>query len=178
MTFIQISLAKIPKTHSRDLNEKGIEKVTDYIHILSQVDEYKLAEIIQISDKRFGEIRVYNNTVSAGTGDFLDSDDFELFTRDETVPDSADFGSRVKGDSMFPDINDRDVVWVQQTSELENGDIGIFYLDGDAYVKKLISTPEGKYLVSTNPKYNPIPIHEYNSFKIFGKVVGMKTVVK
>lgn len=60
-------------------------------------------------------------------------------------------------------------MWVQQTEELESGEIGIFYLDGNAYCKKLDCSRAGTFLVSLNQKYDPIQITKNNSFKIFWK---------
>ena len=81
------------------------------------------------------------------------------------------FGIRIHGDSMEPRYINGQIVWVQQTEELESGEIGIFYLDGNAYCKKLDCSRMGAFLVSLNQKYNPIQITKNNSFKIFGKVV-------
>ncbi len=48
------------------------------------------------------------------------------------------------------------------------GEIGIIYLNGDVYIKKLGEAE----LISLNKKYEPIQIGEYDSFRVFGKVVG------
>lgn len=53
-----------------------------------------------------------------------------------------------------------------------NGEIGIFFLNGDAYCKKLQDNKEGLFLISLNKKYDPIPVSKEASFKIFGKVVS------
>ena len=55
---------------------------------------------------------------------------------------------------------------------LENGEIGIFYLNGDAYIKKLQEDKNGVFLISLNEKYSPIPVGENDRFDILGKVVG------
>ena len=55
---------------------------------------------------------------------------------------------------------------------ISNGEIGIFYLNGNTYIKELHDGPDGVYLVSLNEKYHPIQIYESDSFKIFGKVIG------
>lgn len=72
---------------------------------------------------------------------------------------------------MEPQFINNQIVWVQQQTTLEHGEIGIFYLNGNAYCKKLHNTPEGIALISLNKKYSPINIGEHDSFKIFGKVV-------
>ena len=63
-------------------------------------------------------------------------------------------------------------IWIEQTACLDDGEIGIFYLDGNAYVKKFQNNRLGTYLISLNKKYDPIPVTENSSFKIFGRVLS------
>lgn len=117
-------------------------------------------------------IKLFDIPASAGTGSFLDSDDFTEIEVGEEVPTDADFGIRISGDSMEPRFINGQIVWVKQQETLLNGEIGIFYLDGNAYCKKIKDDKEGLFLISLNSKYNPIPVTDNNSFKVFGKVVG------
>ena len=73
---------------------------------------------------------------------------------------------------MEPQFVHGQIVWVHQQETLNTGEIGIFFLDGDVYIKKFQDDSTGMFLISLNPEYQPISIKEYNSFKIFGKVVG------
>ena len=57
-------------------------------------------------------------------------------------------------------------------SEMEDGEIGIFFLDGEAYVKKYHQTPDGISLISVNKKYAPIKVSSGSVFSTLGKVVG------
>ena len=41
---------------------------------------------------------------------------------------------------------------------VENGEIGIFSLNGEAYIKKLQDDQNGISLISLNEKYPPIPV--------------------
>ena len=101
-------------------------------------------------------LSLYDLPVSAGTGQFLDSDCFsEMEVGDEVSPD-ADFDVRVSGDSMEPLYLNGQIIWVHQQETLEDGEIGIFFLDGEAYVKK----------------YAPIKVSSGSVFSTFGKVVG------
>lgn len=153
----------------RNLNETGVAKVMDYIHLLEKSGEYKTADIIQIHILR--ERKVFYTTVSAGTGSFLDGEDYEMYTSPD-IPEEASFGVYVSGDSMEPRYHNEELIWIEQTEQLEDGEIGIFYLDGNAYVKKFQNNGNGTYLVSLNKKYDPIPVTENNSFKIFGRVLS------
>lgn len=159
-----------PNNPMSELNEEGQAKVLDYIELLMQSGRYQKqsAEVIAFTRT----IKLFNIPASAGTGEFLDNDDYEEITVGNEVPASSDFGIRINGDSMEPQFINGQVVWVEQMQELANGDIGIFFLDGNAYCKKLQITEHGTYLVSLNPRYDPIPITETSSFRVFGKVVG------
>ncbi len=77
----------------------------------------------------------------------------------------ADYAIGVSGDSMEPDYTGEDIVYVQKTTHLEKGDIGIFQKDNCIYIKKV---GDGE-LVSINPNYEPIPGADV---KVLGRVLG------
>lgn len=67
------------------------------------------------------------------------------------------FGLRIKGDSMAPDIKNKDVVIVRKQPDAENDEIVIVTINGDEGVcKKLRKAPEGITLISRNPAYDPM----------------------
>lgn len=72
---------------------------------------------------------------------FLDSDSYTLIDVDENVPEAATLAVRISGDSMTPLFNDGQIVYVHHQQELENGEIGIFVLNGEAFCKNLIPNP-------------------------------------
>ena len=55
---------------------------------------------------------------------------------------------------------------------VENGEIGILSLNGEAYIKKLQNNQNVVPLISLNEKYPPIPTREHDRFDILGKVIG------
>ena len=113
-------------------------------------------------------MRLYDIPVSAGLGNYLDDGEYGMIEVDGTVPGSADYAVKVSGDSMMPRFVDQQIIFIHEQSALDEGEIGIFCLNNDAYLKKL-----GRgCLISLNPVYDPIPIHDYDDYKIFGKVVG------
>ena len=63
-------------------------------------------------------------------------------------------------------------IWIHKQETLEEGDIGVFFLDGDAYVKKYHQSDSGIQLISLNKKYAPIQVTSGSTLKTFGKVVG------
>lgn len=111
-------------------------------------------------------------STSAGTGDLLDDENFEEVEVFDPVPETADFGVYLNGDSMEPQFKNDELVWIEKTDVLESGDIGLFYLDGKTYFKKYRTGTSGTFLVSLNAKYAPIQVQEFNSFKIFGKLTS------
>lgn len=81
------------------------------------------------------QIPLYDMPASAGSGVFLDSDSYTLIDVDENVPEAATLAVRISGDSMTPLFNDGQIVYVHHQQELENGEIGIFVLNGEAFAK-------------------------------------------
>lgn len=153
------------------LNEEGKEKAFDYIGLLHDSGKYEkqVCEIIPFT--RY--IDIYENAVSAGTGNFLvDGPKKTVSVNRELLPDNATFGVRISGDSMEPEFSDGQIAWVQQQETVDNGEIGIFSLNGEAYIKKLQDDKDGLFLLSLNEKYAPIRVLENDRFDIFGKVVG------
>ena len=157
-----------PSNPLSGLNEEGKEKALDYIQLLVDSGRFQNATIIPFRKT----IRLFDIPASAGVGNFLDGDNFTEVEVGEEVPATADFGIRISGDSMEPRFVNGQIVWVQKQDTLNNGEIGIFFLDGNAYCKKLQDDEKGLYLISLNNKYEPITITENQAFKIFGKVVG------
>ena len=109
-----------------------------------------------------------NAPVSAGTGQWL-AEGYEYeFYEFYDAPKDADFALRVRGDSMSPLFNDDDIVYVKTCVQVESGQVGVFYLNGEGYMKML----QGNRLISHNSKYKPIIMNEFDSFFVAGRVVG------
>lgn len=152
------------------LNEEGKAKAMEYIELLRDSGKYTPARAVMIPFRR--SIKLFDIPASAGTGSFLDGENYTVLEVGEEVPSEADFGIRISGDSMTPRFINGQIVWVHQQETLAAGEIGIFCLDGNAYCKKLKDDEDGLFLISLNTRYEPIPVTENNSFKVFGKVVG------
>lgn len=56
-----------------------------------------------------------------------------------------------------------------EKDSLANGEIGIFYLNGNTYIKELHDEPDGVYLISLNRKYRPIQVLESDSLRFLEK---------
>ncbi len=153
-----------------ELNEEGRTMALNYIDLLKGSEKYQAAPVRILQPVRV--LNLYDMPVSAGTGQFLDNDSYEEVEVGPEVPETADFGVRISGDSMMPRYLDKQIVWIQKTDELNDGEIGIFFYNGNAYCKKLLCNKKGTYLISLNDKYEPIEIAEGSTFKTFGRVVS------
>ena len=108
--------------------------------------------------------------VSAGVGEFLaDSTRVEdILIPDDPRTAEADYALRINGDSMEPKYHSGDVILIQTTDVVEEGELGIFVLDGSGYFKRY----GGDHLISLNPKYPPIPLKDFDEVACCGRVVG------
>ena len=150
----------------RALDEHGKE-VVDYM-----IDsEYKRVATLSRKPKpRMLKMDYYTLPASAGTGNFLDSDlAEELLVPESAEAEQADFVISVGGDSMEPTYHDGDKVFVKKCDSVDIGEVGIFVVNGDAYIKELGS----KCLISHNEKYKPIRIGENDSVYCCGRVIGI-----
>lgn len=71
---------------------------------------------------------------------------------DNAITRAADFCCYVSGDSMEPDYYDGDLICVKVQPSVEVGEVGVFVINGELFVKKLGANG----LVSLNPKYSTI----------------------
>ena len=115
-------------------------------------------------------IGLYDMPVSAGIGEFLaDSTRVEdILIPDDPRTAEADYALRINGDSMEPKYHSGDVILIQTTDTVEEGELGIFVLDGSGYFKRY----GGDRLISLNPKYPPIPLKDFEDVACCGRVVG------
>ena len=156
----------IPIYHK--LNELGKKRADEYMAVLADNPMFRDIDDFIVSESMTRYIRLYDLPAAAGAGEYLDNVSYKDIEVDVTVPSSADFAIRVSGDSMEPRFTDNQIVYIKKQPTLDIGEFGIFVLNGDSYIKKL-----GKNeLISLNPKYDPIPVKEFDSFHVFGKVVG------
>ena len=108
--------------------------------------------------------------VSAGGGFTLDAgDSWETISIPDT-PEArrADFALTITGDSMEPIYYGGDIVLVEECDALDEGEVGIYIVNGDGYIKKY----GGDRLISLNEKYKDIKFSQYDTIKCVGRVIG------
>ena len=130
-----------------------------------------------------------------GNATFLGRDDVRMIPLYESV--SAGFGAaatdsvvgyvpnygsteadalaiRVSGDSMYPKIENGDVVVVHKQESVDSGSLAVVILDGDeGFVKRVEYGPDWIVLYSINPLYPPQKYkgEEVTRLRVVGKVV-------
>ena len=116
------------------------------------------------------KIDFFNYPASAGTGNFLETETPEqILVEESTEAEAADYVIPIAGDSMEPTYHGGDRVFVEKCVSIDIGEIGIFVVNGDAYIKEL----GDKCLISHNEKYRPIRLNENDSVYCCGRVIGI-----
>lgn len=172
------------------LNEIGMQKLEDYKNDLIASGRYQPLAAMEESPVEYITKRISRIPASAGSGSFLDDEAFDYVeVPKNTVPDKADFGVYVSGDSMEPFYHGGQLVWVESCSRLNRGEVGVFIYDGDGYIKIYEEqTPEDNImeyytdsygdirpqavLISYNRAYPPKPISPHGKFRIAGRVLN------
>ncbi len=132
-------------------------------------EETKINEVSEVI--RLYSYDYYDHPASAGTGQYLN--DVRVERIELPVDVDADFVISIKGDSMEPDYHDGDLVFIQTSVDLNDGVIGVFNYNGDAYIKQLVIDEDQAYLHSLNPEYKDMPITPDTDFRIIGEVVDL-----
>lgn len=107
---------------------------------------------------------------SAGKGLDLYDEVIEEIQYPKPVP-VHDIALRVHGDSMEPMFRDDEIIFVKKSHEINHGQIGVFILNGQGYLKKFYRDVDGLRLVSLNKKYDDIVVQEFDEIQLTGIVV-------
>ena len=108
----------------------------------------------------------------AGEGNDVDG---EIQPEEEIVSPypEAEFAIRISGDSMEPTIHDQETVFVVKAEELNDGDIGIFVVNGVTMCKRYIDDGTSVWLKPDNKEHNKIQITDaIEDYRLQFKVLG------
>lgn len=166
-----VALSLKEKTHIkkyRTLDEHGKKAVDCILNVEYERVEVTRTPVIPISN--IITLSEFEQPVSAGTGVYL-GDGSQTIIREvpsNNLTRKADFILRVTGDSMEPEFSNNDRILIKRQCNLEVGEIGIFILNGEGYVKKYMEDR----LVSLNPDYKDIFFNKYDNIECKGLVLG------
>lgn len=124
----------------------------------------------------FCEITVYEDQLpAAGPSSYFDAPRSHIEQYPQgIIPQGATFAVPIAGNSMEPKFKNGATVFVQSAPRVENGEVGLFSLNGEPYIKQLV-VDEARHEVrlhSLNPAYQDIEIHEGDYLYTFGRVLG------
>lgn len=150
--------------HGKELVNYTLDKETERIEKYGKLGE--ASRPVTAFPMRL--ISYYFKNASAGTGQLVIDN---LPDKDIEIPDKPEYRNvsyaiGVNGSSMEPAFQDGDILLVEATQEIEVGDIGIFQIHNECFVKKLGE----KELISLNKDYKNIPLDE--TALTLGKVIG------
>lgn len=155
------------------------------LEMYHQLDKFDKRTVLQIMDrllfqqdsKEKARLRrsyialcQYEEAAAAGIGaPMLDYADNEtVYALQAHVPHGTDSIIHVNGRSMEPTFKDGSYVYVDSTATVQPGQIGIFIVNGEAFIKEY--QPDG--LHSHNTRYKTIHMGEGTEVRCCGRVTG------
>lgn len=161
-----IKLAADYDTRMDDWGRKQVRSTAD-------IEIARCAESVQSSSARKSDETVYYITswfyrpMSAGTGEQAGDEQPENLRLIKEPPRGTSYVAPINGDSMEPTYRSGDKLFIHACEEIEPGQIGVFFMDGQQWVKEL---GDG-VLISHNPNYPPRPMTE--DIRCQGLVLGV-----
>ena len=143
------------------------------VRLVADEELARCAEAAQAAPAREPEETVYYITswfyhpMSAGTGEQAEREQPESLRLVKEPPHGTSYVAPINGDSMEPTYHNGDRLFIHACEEIEPGQIGVFYMDGQQWVKEL---GDG-VLISHNPDYPPRPMTE--DIRCQGLVLGV-----
>lgn len=147
-----------------ECDKKLVNDIIERLSISRRIEHAK--EFIMLQPPLL--VPYYGHVASAGTGQYVFDDIPPEMIEIENEMDNmqVDFAIGVNGDSMEPTYHDGDTLLIKKQSDINIGEIGIFMINGEAFVKEL---GDG-VLISHNKKYEDIHIND--SVICLGKVIS------
>lgn len=132
-------------------------------------DIYNVNNDIREDETEYSTIKLYG-AVSAGKGVTLYDEYTDVIPYPKPIPEH-DIALQVQGDSMLPLFRNKEIVFVNKTHEINHGQIGVFILNGEGYLKKFYKINNDVRLLSVNEAYQDITIDEQDDLRLIGTVV-------
>ena len=183
--YFQIEKSDLIEYHG---NKSIIDKI---VEVSSQLYEIRQQKVYNFAEHQLEEqnkvIHIHKDNgdyitetlrgyLSAGTGELqLEEVLEEVEVPVEIIPEQHyDMLLQINGDSMLPMFQDGERIFVRKiedTGELRSGQIGVFIIDGESYLKKAYKEDNQLRLVSLNDKYDDLIFNEVNDIEVIGTVV-------
>ena len=187
----QIFKVDLDDLMNADLSQVETSLVDKIADISSQLQEVRQQKVYNYAEHQLEEqnkvIHIHKDNgdyitetlrgyLSAGTGELqLEEVLEEVEIPVEIIPEQHyDMLLQINGDSMLPMFQDGERIFVRKiedTGELRSGQIGVFIIDGESYLKKAYKEDNQLRLVSLNDKYDDLIFNEVNDIEVIGTVV-------
>ena len=177
----------IPVTELLDMDQEAALPVDDksLLEMYHTLDKFNRRTIRQIMDRllfqqdskekerlrhSYMPLCLYEEAAAAGIGapmqDYAENQ--MVYVLEEDVPHGTDGIIHVNGRSMEPTFSDDSYVYIDSHAEVQPGQIGIFIVNGEAFIKEY--QIDGLY--SHNTRYKPIIVSDGSDVRCCGKVTG------
>lgn len=154
--------------HGKETINIILDRETERMELIAEKDAQLSALHQQLNIQNLKtRLRLYTymgKIACAGTGFYFD--DIPTDTIEAPYMNGADFIIGVSGDSMEPTYHDGEKLYIQKVRELTLGDVGIFTIHNECFVKELGE----RGLISRNPDYDDIEGTE--DVRLIGRVLG------
>ena len=155
-----------------NLSPKSQGRLRERAEVLAELEAPAANEPEQVDEEEPETIFIEYSTlkVSAGTGEPLIDDTYPEFieVKRSELTEEANFAVQISGNSMLPRFKNKDIVLVRSQPTVEIGEIGIFIIDGNGYIKERAVNR----LISINPEYDDIYFKENQDIRCKGLVIG------
>ena len=147
------------ETNKRKLNVETAQRLADFFKVpISMISTN--SDLFSNTIKEVGIKVPVVGTISAGLPILATEniEDYEFVPARIIKPNHKYFFLKVKGDSMNMKFNNGDIVLIDQTPDLEDGEIGAFMVDNETATLKKITRKNGLIILnpmSTNPIHQP-----------------------
>lgn len=132
-------------------------------------------DIVPIQDMKKMKVRMIGS-VAAGQP-ILAQEEYEGYV---DSPVKCDYALCVKGDSMIPQFENGDVIYIREQPDVTDGTVAVVLIDDEATLKRVYHRPYGLQLIANNPSYAPIDVNcsEHEYVRILGIVCGFTRMFK
>lgn len=174
-----VSESLISRYESNDVKNMGIDKIIPLAKVLDTTPAFlmgwetkKEKENINLETVNTDYIMIpLYESISAGYGasnsEFIEMIPVFGLKKNGTTY----FAVKVEGDSMEPKIPNGSTIIIKKDIQIESGEIGVFNLNDENFVKQKKVVKDRLILHSFNLAYDDKLVNEYDDFKEYGKVV-------
>ena len=175
----------VPKTNYTDWKtgrtksyQKHLPQIADYFGVTvdyllgKEPAPVPASNLSPLPQRGMRIIPVYE-TVSAGFGAQAEDhviDYLPCFILSESEAEDS-IGIKVKGDSMYPKIEDGDIIRVVKQNSVESGQIAVVLVDDEGFVKRVTYGHGFVELQSINPLYPPMRFEGTEAERV--RVIGL-----